>query len=258
MNNRIKIVHVDDQPRQLKAVAALLAEIPDVVLQAQFTDAIAAKEFLLANETDIVISDIEMPNKNGLWLADQLKSTPSFIVFLTGHSDYLLKAFEVSAMHYILKPVTKKAILEVIDKYNGFYSKIEMVEYRGFQTEQVNEVIERYEKVGSFPNRIFINNLHKTSILNLSDVMYMVSNGPYTNITTVEKTKYVASKPLKVYFDAIGNHPDFSRIHRAHFVNKKFVKSVIRERHKIFAEMADKEKLEISPLKRNEIFEMLS
>ncbi|MGF2414279.1 MAG: LytTR family transcriptional regulator DNA-binding domain-containing protein, partial [Ferruginibacter sp.] len=102
-----------------------------------------------------------------------------------------------------------------------------------------------------------INNVHKTSVLNLDEVLYMVSSGPYTIFKLKDGSKHTASKLLKIYYEILYNHPDFARIHRAHIVNKNFVKAILRNKHKITALMIDGEELEVSPQKREEIYEMI-
>lgn len=256
--SKIQIVHVDDQPRQLKAVKVTMEKFPNVELTSQFTNAEEARDYILKTNPDIAILDIEMPEKDGFWLANEIKSSKALIVFLTAHPDFMLQAFEACAIHYILKPISSKAISEVMAKFEELTKKLNQSStVQQCQQDQITEVLENYIAKTAHPRRIFINNVHKTTVLNLSEVIYMVSNGPYTIIKTTDGAKHTASKPLKIYYDALQNHPDFSRIHRAHFVNKFFVKAVLRNKHKIFAEMTDGEKLEITPLKRDEIYSML-
>jgi DNA-binding LytR/AlgR family response regulator len=94
-------------------------------------------------------------------------------------------------------------------------------------------------------------------VLILEDVLYMESSGAYTLFTMKDSTKYTASKMLKVYIEALQNHPDFARIHRGHIVNKNYVKAVLRQKHKIFALMEDDKQLEVSPGLREGIYTIL-
>jgi len=252
---KIKIIHVDDQVSQLQLVKSILNEFDEINLVNQFDNAVKAKEFILANEVDLAILDIEMPDKDGFWLAEQIKDTRTLIVFLTSHPDYALKAFEACAIHYMLKPLTKEVVGEIITRYKKI-AKISSAENQ-LQGEKINEFLSHYINKQSYPRRIFINNVHKTTVLNLSEVLYMISSGPYTIIKSQDGSKQTASKLLKVYADALQNHPDFVRIHRAHMVNKNFVKAILRNKHKIAALMMDGAELEVSPQKREEIYSLL-
>lgn len=252
---KIKIVHVDDQVSQLTKVKDLLKALDEVELVNQFNSAIKARDFILSHQVDIAILDIEMPVKDGLWLAEQIKDSRTLIVFLTSHPDYALKAFEACAINYLLKPVTVGALQEVIDRYKKLQQPYS--HHDEMQSEKVFELLGNYLNKNSYPKRLFVHNVHKTTVLNLEEVLYMISGGPYTIFKCKDGSKHTASKPLKVYYDALKEHPDFARIHRAHVVNKNHVKAVLRNKHKIIALMSDDAQLEITPLKRDEIYEML-
>lgn len=254
---KIKVVHVDDQESQQQTVKSILGFFDNVELTGQFDNALDAKEFILKNEVDLVILDVEMPGKDGLWLAHQLKNTQIFIVFLTAHPDYTLQAFEACAIHYILKPLTKTLLESVFERYEKLILNGKEKASDG-QEEQINELVENYLNKTSYPRRIFINNVHKTTVINLSEVIYIVSKGQYTIFKTIDGAKHTSSKLLKVYFEALVNHPDFVRIHRAHIVNKNFVKAILRNKHIIAAEMVDGENLEVSPQKREEIYQLIA
>ena len=97
---KIRIVHADDDSAQLETVKNILATFDNIELQGQFTNAEDAAAFILRNNTDLAILDVEMPDKSGLWLANEIKSAKTLIVFLTAYPDYSLKAFEACAIHF--------------------------------------------------------------------------------------------------------------------------------------------------------------
>jgi two-component system, LytTR family, response regulator len=253
--SKIKIVHVDDQVKQLEVAKQLLSTFDNVELSAQFTDPIKAKAYIEVNSIDLLILDVEMPGRNGLWLANEIKDKGCLIVFVSAHPEYALLAFEACAVHYILKPITTQAIISIIDRVKKITQQ--KTDIGELQLQKINELVTNYFNQHSYPRRLFINNLHKTSVLNLSDVLYLVSSGSYTIIKEKTGLKYTASKMLKVYADILENHPDFARIHRSCIVNKNFVKAIMRDKHKIYALMEDDEKLEVSPSLREEIYTIL-
>jgi two-component system LytT family response regulator len=252
MKDKIQVVHVDDQPRQLSNVKAMLNRFNNVELVGQFTDCCKALDFILMKQVDLAILDVEMPGKNGLWLAEQIKETDTSVVFLTAFPDHSLKAFDACAIHYLLKPITIDELKNVIDR---FYAR------KGYmvsgQNEQIAELINNYFNKTSYPKRIFVNNLHITTVVNLDDVLYMISSGSYTIIKLANGTKLTASRLLKTYSDVLLSHPDFLRIHRAHLVNKQHIKAVLRSMHKVSLLMSDGDQLEVSPQKREEIYRLI-
>lgn len=253
--DKIRIVHVDDNKDALTVVATLLNSFPGIVQVGSFSTANEAKDFILANPVDLAILDIEMKPEDGFWLARQIKGSPTIIAFLTSYSGYAASAFEACAIDYILKPLEKKNVSDLLEKYQ----KLENCFTRSpLQQDQIEEVSKNYLQKDAVPKRIFIHNLHKTAVIQLDQLLYAISSGPYTIFKTNAGDKYTASKILKVYNEALEPHPDFVRVHRAHIINKRYLKAVLRDKHKIFALMSDDVKLEIAPRMRDEIFELFS
>ncbi|MFZ1528528.1 MAG: LytTR family DNA-binding domain-containing protein [Ferruginibacter sp.] len=252
---KIRVVHADDDSTQLEIVGKIFAGFKNVELQAQFTNAEDAAAFILRNNTDLAILDVEMPGKNGLWLANEIKSAKTLIVFLTAYPDYSLKAFEACAIHYILKPVSHEQVQEILSRYE----KLQTIAPAGqLQPEQVTELIDNYFNNRSFPRRIFINTVHKTSVINLNEVMYLQSSGAYTIFKLANGSGITSSKLLKTYETALQNHPSFARVHRTHMVNKNFVKAVLRNKQKTSLQMNDGAELEVSQAIRESVYELLS
>lgn len=257
MRKLLKILHVDDNPAQLERVSQILSEFENVILTAQFDNATDALKFLEMNRVDIAILDIEMKGKDGLWLADKIKKMPLKIVFLTAHPDYALKAFEACALHYIIKPATEENFAEIINRY------MEIMQHSGEkmlsenQIENINELLSNYLNKASYPKRIFINNVHKTTILQLEEVVHITSKGAYSEFKTLDGQKYTSSKNLRFFDDILKSHPDFVRIHRGSIINKNFLKAIIREQNNIRVIMSDETQLDVSPLRREEIIEQL-
>jgi two-component system LytT family response regulator len=253
----IKVVHVDDQPRQLTIVKKLLAEFDEIDLVGQFTVAEEALQFLSEQKVDLLILDVEMPGKDGIWLANSIRKMNIQIVFLTAHSEYAVKAFEICALNYLLKPVTRDDLKSTIERLYQNNRYVNHDESESLLNQQINDLINNFLKKEEFPKRIFISNLKKTSVVNLDEVMYLTASGPYTSIKVSDGKRMTASKILKVYADLVEHHPDFVRIHRAHVVNKRYVKEIIREKHNVDLLMHDGERLQVSPQKREEITDLL-
>ncbi len=253
MSEIIKIIHVDDDEQTVKNFKNLYASVNNTIYVNGFNCAKTALEWLSVNRVDLVFSDIEMQPNDGFWLAQQIASLGIPFVFVTSHTDYMQKAFEACTLQYLVKPFVTSDIEAVVERYRKFKTM--------FVNDQLptkmEELMHNYINIQSYPKRVFINNNHKTNILNLSDVLYFSASGPYTNFFTTDGTKYVSSKLLKIYVDALQKHPDFVRIHRSNMVNKNFVKAVLRDKHRINVLMTNGDELEISPQKREEIYDLL-
>ena len=107
---------VDDEPLVLQMNVSLCREIPLLTNAFGFTSADEALCWLKENRADLAILDIDMPGKNGLMLAAEIKTLrPDIsVIFLTGYAQYALEAFGVHASGYLLKPVTRERLAEEI------------------------------------------------------------------------------------------------------------------------------------------------
>ncbi len=252
MKQTINVIQVDDSIDQLKRTKNLLSQFENVELLAQFDN--AEQALLFINETDdidIAFFDVELRSNDGLWLAHQVKNKPIHIVFITAHADYALKAFEVSALDYILKPVNKENITEVLNRYQN---RLPLgAKQTQVQSEGIEELVSNYKGLQSYPKRVFINNLHKTTIVRLDSILYLTSKGAYTEFNDQNGDTHISSKHLKFYDEILESHPDFIRIHRAYIINLNFVKALLRDKNSMKVLMENDEKLEISPLKKDEI-----
>lgn len=114
----IKTLLVDDEPMALTTLAHVLAAFPVFTIAGTCTSPEAALEFVKNQPIDAVFLDIEMPRLKGVDLAAELRRTNPhlIIIFVTAYRDYALRAFEINAQDYLIKPVTIKRMALAADK----------------------------------------------------------------------------------------------------------------------------------------------
>ena len=122
---KIKTVVIDDEVRALNRMKILLDNFPEIEIVAQTEDPFYGVDFILQNEPDLVLLDIEMPGKTGLEIADDINKNNlhTKIIFITAHDHYAIKAIKTSAFDYLLKPVGLDELKEAIDKANTEWKK---------------------------------------------------------------------------------------------------------------------------------------
>lgn len=113
-----KIITVDDEPLSLKRFAHIICKEPRVELVASFSDPFEALEYIKNNTVDIAFLDIEMPELNGLMLAERIGEVDPYvsIIFLTAFDQYALDAFRAHAIGYLLKPLDLAEFTNQINK----------------------------------------------------------------------------------------------------------------------------------------------
>ncbi|WP_270567650.1 response regulator [Clostridium beijerinckii] len=118
----LDVVIVDDELPVLNLLKMFLQKTGQVNILETFTDPIEAYDSIVNLKPDVVFLDIEMPEMNGLELANNLieQNDELMIVFVTGYNQYAIEAFQVNAMNYILKPVNENIIEKCISRLNKF------------------------------------------------------------------------------------------------------------------------------------------
>lgn len=252
MRDQLKLVHVDDNKESLRIFKHLLMDEPCLHYQGGFTSAESALNFVSNNDTDLIVLDVEMPGNNGLWLAGQLKDRNIPIVFLTSHTGYALSAFESLALDYLLKPINKGLVTNLLTRY---YQKSALLSLKS--GDSAGDVAPLSTAKGELVKRLFINNAGETLVVNLSELMYIKASSSYSHFVMRDNAQHVSSRTLKVYADTLESHPDFVRIHRSFIVNKNFVSSISKKGRVSWVVMKDNEKLEISERLKEDITELL-
>jgi len=114
----MRVILIDDERLALEYMAYQLADLPEIEIIGQYIDPIKGKEQVIQNDADIVFLDIHLPEISGLELAEQLleKKPHLNIVFVTAYDDYAVRAFELDALDYIVKPVMKERLLKTINR----------------------------------------------------------------------------------------------------------------------------------------------
>jgi two-component system LytT family response regulator len=112
----LRVVVVDDEPIARRRVRRLLGGIGGVEVVGEAGDGEAAVARVVSMRPDLILLDVEMPGPDGLEVARRLLPIRPVVVFLTAHERYAVQAFEVHAVGYLLKPVSRERLATVIDR----------------------------------------------------------------------------------------------------------------------------------------------
>lgn len=116
----LRVLLVDDEAIALRRLERMLAGMPEVEVVGSASDGIEAREAVTRLGPDVVLLDIDMPECDGLTLA-ATTSMPA-VIFVTAHREHAVEAFEVDAVDYLLKPVTRPRLVQALDKVRGHKS----------------------------------------------------------------------------------------------------------------------------------------
>jgi two-component system, LytTR family, response regulator len=219
---KLKAIIIDDSPQARKLLFMMLEEHSgnlEVIAEAEQAE--QGLELIKQHQPDVIFLDIEMPGKSGIQLAEQLlieKINPA-IVFTTAYNDYALKAFRLSAIDYLLKPINETHLQEALEKIKKLHPQAE-------EEKKLKTFIENYGD--SVPKTISIPSASGYIFLKTDDILYIKADGSYTHIYTSNEKPITVSKNLKYFENVLDGYSHFIRVHRSYLINlqqmKKFDK----------------------------------
>ena len=217
----IKAIIVEDEFKAGELLEGMLQEIDkDILIVEKCRDLPAAIKSIKKNSPDLVFLDIELPVYNGLQLLEFL--TPEEInfkiIFTTASNEHALKAFEMSAVDYLLKPIQ-------YDKLERAIKKFASVTHYKF-TENYKTLKENLSEAGI--KKIIIPQTNGFEIVKLDEIIFIKAEGSYAKIYLKNEKLLMISHNLKYFEDLLREIPYFLRIHRSHLVNVHFAKRISR------------------------------
>ncbi len=210
----MRVLIVDDEPLARRRLQRLLEKEKDVESVTSAGNGKEALRIIRKEKPELVFLDIQMPGMNGLELCKSLESSSLHIIFVTAFDEYAVKAFEVHAIDYLLKPFDDERFFKALDHAR---SKI------GSDQTSYKEFIRSF--LGSQKSdKILISTPYRSYFLKLSDVLYIQSCGKYVEVVTT-KEKHEMKKPLYEVMEKL-NSNQFVRIHRSTIINIDHVKEL--------------------------------
>jgi len=217
----IKTILIDDELSALKALENDLQHYcaADIEIVAKCQGSIEGMKAIKKWNPQLVFLDIAMPQINGFEMLDILGNIDFDLIFVTAHDEYAIDAFNISAVHYLLKPVNpeklKLAINKVKEKLTNPFSKDQLATLIGnLQPTSTNK------KIG-------LPTMEGYNFIPIDEVVYCQADGNYTTLYRLHKKPLVISRSLK---DIQGMLPSeyFFRIHISHLINKNHLEKYVR------------------------------
>ncbi len=201
----IRALIVDDEKLARQGLKELLKEFPEIEISGEASNADEAIELMDKLKPNLLFLDIEMPEKSGFDLLEELIETPS-VIFTTAFNEFAIKAFEVNAMDYLLKPVQPGRLREAIGRV-----KRELAD--------INQNAERNRLNES--DQVFIRDGEKCWFVKLTDVRMIESAGNYAKIH-FDKYQPLIHKTLNALDERL-NPQQFFRANRQQIINTSYI-----------------------------------
>jgi len=213
---------IDDEKGSIDSLIWELQQFKDeVVVIASTQDPRQGLALLIEKEPDLLFLDIEMPRMNGFELIAKAGPVKTKIVFTTAYDQFAIKAFEISAMDYLLKPVDEKELQRVIDKARS-------TEDQKFMQQKLELLLRSVKKDDPTFRTIALPTLESLEFVEVEDIIRCESDSNYTRVYLVKRDNpLLISKTLK-HIEGLVDAQGFFRIHHSHLVNIKFIKKYVR------------------------------
>lgn len=201
MNHMIRAIIIDDERAARLELIRMLKDYPQIRVLAEASNADEAEELIGLLKPELIFLDIQMPGRSGFELLEGLDFIP-LVVFVTAYDQYALKAFEVSALDYLMKPI-----------------RVERFE------KAMNQVFERSS--GELEPSIFVKNKERHFLLKWSTVYLIESLDNYARLYFGNEVVLIKSSLNKLEEKLDGKL--FFRANRSQIINLNVIKTIIRQ-----------------------------
>jgi len=204
----MKALIIDDERLARKELIRLLEEHPSIEIAGEAQNADEAEKLIDETNPDLLFLDIQMPGRTGFQLLESLDTVP-MVVFTTAYDEFALKAFEVNALDYLLKPIQPERLSEAVRKVQD--------------KERLREGRLREGKLG-LNDQVFVKDGERCWFVSLSNIRLFESDGNYIKVF-FDNNRPMIHKSLNALDEKLDER-SFFRASRKHIVNLSWVEGI--------------------------------
>ncbi len=238
MADVLRAVIVDDEPNAREVVLTLLAANAGVRVVGEAANGSEAVELIRAERPDLVFLDVQMPDLDGFGVLEALGAdVPRGIVFVTAHDEHAVRAFEMHALDYLLKPFGRprfdaavaRAVerLQALDALSLQRTLASMADDRRAAGEPASDLILGDSSKPATPRRIGVRNGARTTVVDIEHIDWVEASGDYARIHA-GKARHLVLQRMHALERALDGGA-FLRIHRSVIVNISRIRELHRE-----------------------------
>lgn len=242
---KINVILVDDEVESRNILGKLLKKYPEINIVGQAENTDQAENEILLKKPDLVFLDVSLPPNNIFDLLKKLPSIDFLIIFVTAHYEYALKAFDYSAVSYLLKPIEEELLYKAVENAIKTLKKEE--NFKIYQTLLHNISNPQDTKI-CFPT------IEGFDVVKSSDILYCQADSNYTFVHLQNEPTICVSKTLSDIENMLPKK--FFRIHKSYLVNTFYIKKYLKNDGGSVV-MQNGDILDVSRRKKQEFLEFL-
>lgn len=256
--NGFRVLVVDDEPLAMSMVSTLVKRDPDVESVFECREATSVPDLVARHQPHIVFLDIQMPGMDGLQLARLIDDTGPVVVFITAFSQYAARAFDVSAVDYVMKPFSDQRLADALER-----AKRRVRERRlGVLANQVASLSAELTGVKDAPRestptyapRLAFKTGDRAIVLKAEEIIWLEAEDYYVLVHST-RGRHLVRMPLASLEEKLDPQV-FTRVHRAAIVNLREVKE-FDQREGSFLVMSDGARVPVSRSRKRRVEDLL-
>lgn len=202
----MKVLIIDDEKPARQLLIELLRDYKDFEIIGEAANGFEALKLINELNPELIFLDIQMPKINGFELLELLEDPP-FVIFATAYSEHAIKAFELNAVDYLLKPIQEERLLAALQKARNS-------ELNHIDTEKIRQ--EGFDK-DQYLERVVVKTGNQIHILPINEIERIEANDDYVKIYSMDKS-HLKKMTMKFMEERLPKN-QFIRIHRSHILN---------------------------------------
>ena len=242
----MRVIIVDDETENRQILISLLKNYPEIEIVGQASSVEEAEQEILSKKPDLAFLDVSLPPSNIFDFLQKLETIDFLIIFVTAHHEYALKAFEYSAVSYLLKPIDEGLFQKAID--NALETLKKEQNFKIYQT-LLHNISNPQETKICFPTS------EGFDVVKASDILYCQADSNYTFVYLQNEAPICVSKTLSDIENMLPKQ-FFFRIHKSHLINTNHIRKYLKTDGGSVV-MQNGDTLDISRRKKQEFLDFL-
>ena len=215
---------VDDERQSHEVLKSLLHEHPDFQLIGSAYGVDEGVQLVHDKKPDLIFLDVEMPDGTGFDLLKKIKGSDYYIVFITAHNKYAIKAIQFGALHYLLKPIERELLSEALNRVRNLQTKKTSEEQWKLAIDALALLLSEKR-----PAILPVSTMEGVHLITIKDIKRFEAGGNITSLHIEGKRRPIlASVNLGKYVKQFSDYPKFIQVHRSHMVNLYFVEQYVK------------------------------
>lgn len=248
--NKLRTLIIEDEEPARNLVKAYLADNPHLELVGECADGFSGVKAINELKPDLVFLDIQMPKLTGFEMLELLDDLPE-IVFTTAYDQYAIKAFELSAVDYLMKPFSRARFHEAVDKV------MQRIQNKQPDTGKLQQLSRQAKENNTTKvERLFVKTGSKIDVIPIDTIHRIEAEDDYVEIHT-DKGKFLKYDTMN-YLEKCLPDDIFVRVHRSHIININLIEKMEKYgKDSYLVILKDKSKVNVSKSRVKELKEQL-